>query len=54
LVCKRLGDDATKGVPPAEVERLKKELADSDQTLETTLNANIALSKHQMVIPKLF
>jgi len=45
LICKRLGDETAKGAPPAEGERLKKELVDSAQTLETTLNANTSLSE---------
>lgn len=42
LVCKRLGDDATKILHPAEVERLKKELPDSAQTIKTTLNTTLS------------
>ena len=45
LVCRRFGDETAKGVPIAEFERLKKELADSAQTLEATLNANTSLTK---------
>ncbi|KAK7342351.1 hypothetical protein VNO80_25300 [Phaseolus coccineus] len=45
LVCKRLGNEATKGVPTFEFEHLNKELADSTQTLEVTLNANTSLTE---------
>jgi len=45
LVYKRLGDDATKILPPAKVEHLNKDLVGSAQTIETTLNANTTLSE---------